>query len=62
MNRASSPAESLGSTSFTAKPTQPQTARQLAAAANKARKVEQDDGSDEESRDEGRESSISTFV
>jgi inhibitor of growth protein 3 len=52
-NRAVSPADSLGSNSaFVGKPMQPQTARQLAAAANKARKAERNDDSDEDSRDE----------
>lgn len=51
--RATSPADSLASASAfaTSKAVQPQTARQLAAAANKAKKVERaddsDDGSDE---------------
>jgi len=52
-SRAISPTESVGSASvFTGKPTQPQTARQLAAAANKARKVEREDDSDDDDRDE----------
>ncbi|KAK8845481.1 hypothetical protein IAR55_006194 [Kwoniella newhampshirensis] len=54
-NRALSPTESVASTSaFTGKPVEPRTARQLAAAASKARKAEQDDGSDDDSRDEPR--------
>ncbi|RXK37170.1 hypothetical protein M231_05539 [Tremella mesenterica] len=50
--RAFSPAESLGSSSaYTTKLPLQQTARQIAAAANKARKAEQqDDGSDAESQ------------
>ena len=52
-NRAVSPADSLRSSSvFTGKPVQPQTARQLAAAASKARKAEPDDRSDESSHDD----------
>ncbi|WWD22429.1 hypothetical protein CI109_106920 [Kwoniella shandongensis] len=55
VNRALSPTESVASTSaFTGKAVEPRTARQLAAAASKARKAEQDDGSDEDSRDEPR--------
>ncbi|WWC66697.1 uncharacterized protein I206_100601 [Kwoniella pini CBS 10737] len=51
-NRAQSPTDSIASTSaFTGKPAEPRTARQLAAAASRARKAEQDDGSDD-SRDE----------
>ncbi|WVQ93785.1 hypothetical protein IAU59_000863 [Kwoniella sp. CBS 9459] len=53
-NRALSPTESVASTSaFTGKASEPRTARQLAAAASRARKVEQEDNSDDESRDEG---------
>ncbi|WVW81932.1 hypothetical protein I302_103935 [Kwoniella bestiolae CBS 10118] len=53
VNRAQSPTDSIASTSaFTGKPSEPRTARQLAAAASRARKAEQDDGSDDESRDE----------
>ncbi|ORX34705.1 hypothetical protein BD324DRAFT_634571 [Kockovaella imperatae] len=57
--RAVSPADSLASTSaFNGKPSQPQTARQLAAAANKARKAERADESDDESGDEGRQDAL----
>ncbi|WWC85940.1 uncharacterized protein L201_000810 [Kwoniella dendrophila CBS 6074] len=53
VNRAQSPTESIASTSaFPGKVAEPRTARQLAAAASRARKAEQDDGSDDESRDE----------
>ncbi|OCF73459.1 hypothetical protein I204_05300 [Kwoniella mangroviensis CBS 8886] len=53
VNRAQSPTDSVASTSaFTGKPSEPRTARQLAAAASRARKAEQDDGSDDDSRDE----------
>ncbi|OCF36164.1 hypothetical protein I316_02036 [Kwoniella heveanensis BCC8398] len=53
-NRALSPTESVASTSaFTGKTSEPRTARQLAAAASRARKAEQEDNSDEESKDEG---------
>ncbi|WVF66146.1 hypothetical protein IAT40_000886 [Kwoniella sp. CBS 6097] len=52
-NRALSPTESVASTSaFTGKTSEPRTARQLAAAASRARKAEQEDNSDEESKDE----------
>lgn len=52
-NRATSPADSLASTSAFAnsRPSAPQTARQLAAAANKAKKAERADDSDDESDD-----------
>lgn len=47
-NRAVSPTDSLASTSaFTGKPVEPRTARQLAAAANRARQKEEDDSEDE---------------
>jgi len=51
--RAASPADSLASASAfgNSKPTQPQTARQLAAAANKAKKAERADDSDDDSDD-----------
>lgn len=52
-NRALSPADSLGSSSqYTSKPPVLQTARQIAAAASKARKAEaHEDASDDESHD-----------
>ncbi|WVQ80285.1 hypothetical protein IAT38_002390 [Cryptococcus sp. DSM 104549] len=51
-NRAASPTDSIASTSaFTGKPVEPRTARQLAAAASKARReAAGDDNSDTESR------------
>ncbi|WWC58261.1 uncharacterized protein I303_100799 [Kwoniella dejecticola CBS 10117] len=53
VKRAQSPTDSIASTSaFTGKPAEPRTARQLAAAASRARKAEQEDGSDD-SPDEG---------
>lgn len=52
VNRATSPADSLASASaFNGKPSQPQTARQLAAALSKAKKAERADDSDEDSDD-----------
>lgn len=58
-NRAVSPADSLGSASaFTGKPVEPRTARQLAAAANKARKAERDDDGSDDSRDEPRKGGL----
>ena len=50
-NRAVSPTDSLGSNSaFTGKPVEPRTARQLAAAANRARQREEDDSDAEDGK------------
>ncbi|KAK1926148.1 putative histone acetylation-related protein [Papiliotrema laurentii] len=59
-NRATSPADSLASTSAFAnsRPSAPQTARQLAAAANKAKKAERADDSDDESDDDEKDGAL----